>query len=108
MNVNISSWQFDTGFKPLLPTGVHQEDSTLTWRRPNWFGLVQDTCWRKQLRMIWHCVLTLVLFTQSVLYMTLEPHWDCELSMMQYVIKVTSSCFYHFCRLKQIRQLVGK
>jgi len=33
---------------------------------------------------------------------------DCELSMKQYIARITSNCFYHLRRLRQIRPVVGK
>ena len=33
---------------------------------------------------------------------------DCELSMKQHIGKVASACFYHLCRLRQVRRILGE
>ena len=33
---------------------------------------------------------------------------DTELSMKQHIIQIASNCFYHLCRLRQIRRVVGE
>ena len=38
----------------------------------------------------------------------LGVYLDSELSMKQHVAKVASICFFHLCRLRQVRRRVGK
>ena len=43
----------------------------------------------------------------STVVRDLGLHLDNELSMKQHVTKVTATCYYHLCRLRQIQRHVG-